>query len=71
MKEERRRKKQMEANYEEDYFEDHGGRESTKAHIDVLLFPFNVCMLSCRTTWEKMFFILLLSGLFLSHAVNV
>lgn len=29
MKEERRRQKQLEANFEEEYFEDHGGGEST------------------------------------------
>lgn len=29
MKEERKRQKQLEANFEEEYFEDHGGNEST------------------------------------------
>lgn len=29
MKEERKRQKQLEANFEEEYFEDHGGGEST------------------------------------------
>ena len=29
MKEERRRQKQLEATFEEEYFEDHGGREKT------------------------------------------
>lgn len=31
MKEERRRQKQLEANFEEEYFEDHGGEESDTA----------------------------------------
>lgn len=55
MKEERRRQKQMEAKYEEDYFEDHGGGERTTARVDVLLFPFDACMSSCGTTGVKMF----------------
>lgn len=29
MKEERKRQKQLEANFEEEYFEDHGGGDST------------------------------------------
>ena len=36
MKDERRRQKQLEANFEEEYFEDHGGGEST-THVNVLL----------------------------------
>lgn len=39
MKEERRRQKQLEANFEEEYFEDHGGRRAKQAHINVWLFP--------------------------------
>lgn len=46
----------MEAKYEEDYFEDHGGGEHTTAHVDVLLFPFDAGMSSCGTTGVKIFF---------------
>lgn len=39
MKEERRRQKQLEANFEEEYFEDHGGRRTIQACINCGCFP--------------------------------
>lgn len=47
MKEERRRQKQLEANFEEEYFEDHGGGESTTGS--------HVCVCVCLSLFLHVF----------------
>lgn len=45
MKEERKRQKQLEANFEEEYFEDHGGGESTTGScVFAACMSFHVCV---------------------------
>lgn len=67
MKEERRRQKQLEANFEEEYFEDHGGGRATQALVNYVSFFICVCCLYylvCKDTrgnmlplvWTVMFF---------------
>lgn len=51
MKEERRRQKQLEANIEEEYFEDHGGGRSTAVFLSLDLFVAHLSLFVFMDRW--------------------
>lgn len=53
MKEERKRQKQLEANFEEEYFEDHGGGETTACLCSSFIVRVSVRTHACTDTQQQ------------------